>query len=225
MQSSLPTIVYGYIYKITNTINNKSYIGQTTRIPDERFKAYKYIRCNDQPKIYRALKKYGVESFNYSVITTAPDKTILDLQEDEFILLYDAINNGYNCKTGGSRGRPSQESIEKNRISNLGKKHTEETKKKISAGQKWRVGPLHNAYGRKVSAETRKKMSEWQKGKKLSEETKLKLSRVVKTDEWRRKLSEAKKGKGGTFTGRKHTEETKQKISMARRARIAQKKE
>jgi hypothetical protein len=90
---------------------------------------------------------------------------------------------------------------------NTGMKHTEETKKKISEAQK----------GRKLTEETKRKMSESQKGVRLTEETKKKISEAKKgkkkTDEHRKKLAVAAKG-------RKHTDETKKKMSEAKKDNI-----
>ena len=90
---------------------------------------------------------------------------------------------------------------------------------------------LHHK-GKKVSLETRKKMSIANKGKFLSLETKRKLSESLKgkntwsngkkrkpfTEETRRKMSEAKKGKK-IWLGKHHTDETKQKLSIASKGR------
>ena len=73
-----------------------------------------------------------------------------------------------------------------------GRKHSEETKKKI--------GKVHK--GKKLSEETKKKLSEAHKGKKLSEET-------------RKRMSEATKGKNNPMYGRKLSEEAKKKIAKA----------
>jgi len=90
---------------------------------------------------------------------------------------------------------------------NLGRKHSEETKRKISAAQKGKKiseETLEKMRGRKQSFETRKKISDAQKGekhhnygKKASDETKLKMSLSQK--------------------GRKHSEETKRKIGNAQK--------
>ena len=118
----------------------------------------------------------------------------------------------------------------KNGILNMkGKRHTEETKKKIgeaSKGRKYseetRKKMREAGRGRKPSAETRKKLSEALKGRKLSEETKRKLSEANKG----KKLSEETKKKIGLAhignknrLGIKHSEETKKKMSEERKGR------
>ena len=73
--------------------------------------------------------------------------------------------------------------------------------------------------GKKLSEETKKKMSDVNKGKKLSEEHKKKISEGNKgkkmSDEARRKMSEAKKGKTSWNKGKHHTVESKKKMSDA----------
>lgn len=61
----------GYIYCITNLINNKRYIGKTTKDPKERFKehcidSYKK-RCNKRP-LYDSMNKYGIENFKLEIL-------------------------------------------------------------------------------------------------------------------------------------------------------------
>lgn len=51
------SLSFGYIYKITNPINGKCYIGQTINHPKHRWRKYKNLKCIDQPKLYNALKK------------------------------------------------------------------------------------------------------------------------------------------------------------------------
>lgn len=62
----------GYIYKITNKINHKMYIGKTNYAdPYDRFKEHirdsKKERCKNRP-LYRAMNKYGLENFEFEVI-------------------------------------------------------------------------------------------------------------------------------------------------------------
>jgi hypothetical protein len=78
--------------------------------------------------------------------------------------------------------------------------------------------------GKKVSEETKRKMSQSKKGKKLSEETKRKLSEAHKgkkhTEEWKEKMSMIMKGTNNHFYGKHHSEETKRKISEKKRKKV-----
>ena len=97
-----------YIYKITNDINQKIYIGKTT-LPsvEERFKQH----CNDCSKrteehrpLYSAMKKYGIEHFHIEIIEECP---IQNLEEKEryWIEKLGSFKEGYNATKGGD-GRP-----------------------------------------------------------------------------------------------------------------------
>ena len=62
----------GYIYKITNNINGKIYIGKTNFLkPEDRWKQHlreaKRKRCEKRP-LYSAINKYGKDNFNFEVV-------------------------------------------------------------------------------------------------------------------------------------------------------------
>ena len=96
----------GYIYKITNNINGKVYIGQTTRTIKDRWKQH----INDSksktnlPYFHKAINKYGPENFSIEKIIEAPQSE-LDELEIFYIKKYDSYNNGYNMTLGGLTGR------------------------------------------------------------------------------------------------------------------------
>ena len=90
------------IYKITNKINNKVYIGQSVNI-EERWDYHKAVcHWNSQSALYRAFKKYGIENFDFQVIEKVPPiKEQLNEREIYWIKYYDACKNGYNLTKGG----------------------------------------------------------------------------------------------------------------------------
>lgn len=94
----------GYIYKITNNINNKCYIGQTERSIQIRW--LEHIRPSksklDFP-LYRAISKYGVDNFSVEEIEEC-DNAILDEREIYWIDYFDSYRKGYNCTEGGGGG-------------------------------------------------------------------------------------------------------------------------
>lgn len=93
----------GFIYKITNNINQKSYIGKTARSIQIRYKEHlKNINYLDLP-LYRALKKYGKENFSIIQLEECDNK-ILDEREIYWINYYQTYKNGYNCTAGGEGG-------------------------------------------------------------------------------------------------------------------------
>lgn len=92
--------MYGYIYKITNLINNKQYIGQhASEIFDNKY-------FGSGKLLIKAIKKYGKENFKVDIIEWCNSQEQLDKQEIYWISYYDAVNsdNFYNLAIGGSCG-------------------------------------------------------------------------------------------------------------------------
>lgn len=94
------------IYKITNKINNQCYIGQSICI-EERWK--EHIRCSkdlsNKNSIYLAIRKYGIENFDFEIIEECNSVDELDEKEINWIAYYNSYNNGYNMTRGGTAGR------------------------------------------------------------------------------------------------------------------------
>lgn len=92
----------GFIYKITNRVNNKVYIGQTHFTIEHRFKQHikNYnIEHRKQP-LYMAFDKYGIDNFYVEALEEVEcDK--LDEREIYWIAYYDSFKNGYNATLGG----------------------------------------------------------------------------------------------------------------------------
>lgn len=154
MQTDTSYKPYGYIYKITNPINNKCYIGQTTQRISSRWHRYKKLKCKGQPKLYNALLKYGSNNFIYEIFDdSATNQDELDFLEKSYIYCFNSIEYGYNDKEGGSNG-----------------KHTNETKQKLSAINT----------GKKLSVNTKEKISFGNKNKFISDYTKLQMSLAAK---------------------------------------------
>ena len=98
--------MYGSIYKITNKINGKIYIGQTIQKPIERF----YQHCAKSAKgevlnmpIHKAILKYGKNNFSFEILETI-NKNKLNERERYWISYYDSYNSGYNATFGGQKG-------------------------------------------------------------------------------------------------------------------------
>lgn len=93
----------GYIYKITNDINGKSYIGKTIKSVSERFVEHLHesgrSHRNARP-LYSAMKKYGKEHFHVQTIEECSD-SILSERESYWIGYYGTYSNGYNATSGG----------------------------------------------------------------------------------------------------------------------------
>lgn len=95
----------GFIYKITNRVNNKVYIGQTHFTVEHRFKQHIKnfnIEHRQQP-LYNAFAKYGLENFSVETLEEC-DTSRLDEREMFWIAKYDSFKNGYNATVGGHGG-------------------------------------------------------------------------------------------------------------------------
>ena len=200
------------IYKITNLINNKVYIGQTRQDIHKRFIQHCSCANRTHPyksKLHEAIRKYGKDNFNIECIDIANNLDELNEKEIFWIKYYNSldINFGYNITSGGG-GTPDYH-------------HSEEIKRIIS----------EKGRGIKRSEQVRKNMSEAQKKvkhKPASEQTKLKMS-LSRTghktsDETRQKISNSNKGKIRTAqqnldnkerqTGKKYISNLNLKISI-----------
>ena len=96
----------GFIYKITNKINGKSYIGQTIQNVKERFYQHCATKCSkavSNMAIHRAIKKYGKSNFTVEVIEEI-DSANLNDRERYWIKYYNSYNNGYNSTKEGQDG-------------------------------------------------------------------------------------------------------------------------
>lgn len=95
----------GYIYKITNTIDGRVYVGATLRSPQRRFAEHirDAARFPDRP-LYKALNSYGADSFTCEVIEECHDQNIEE-RELHWIDKLNTFSNGYNATYGGSGKR------------------------------------------------------------------------------------------------------------------------
>ena len=148
-----------YIYKITNLINGKIYIGFTGNLKN---RIRDHLCCSKDPKwlVHKAINKYGKENFLFEKIYESEDKKYTyEVMEPLFIAIYNSnfeTGYGYNMDIGGKsdpskfitkeirikignslKGRKhTDEHKEKNRLASIGRIHSEETKKKISESHK-----------------------------------------------------------------------------------------
>lgn len=96
----------GIIYKYTNLINGKVYIGQTTQTLQKRDKKH-MSQIKDDTYFHRALKKYGRENFSLEIIEDNIPFSRLDEREKYYIKIYDSLaitGKGYNLTIGGKWG-------------------------------------------------------------------------------------------------------------------------
>lgn len=164
------------IYKIT-TPSGKIYIGQSVNLA-RRFNCYKRLDCKRQPYIYNSILKYGIENHKFEIIEECLIE-FLNEREIFYIKLYDTFNtkHGLNLREGGkhfnkmsdeSKLKLSNSLKGKPKYNSRGKKHSDETKAKISYANSIRV----------ISNETRIKMSIAKRN--ISNETRDKMSQTAK---------------------------------------------
>ena len=194
------------IYKITNQINNKIYIGQTWRSISFRWKSGNGYKGSKHLNL--AIQKHGKDNFCYTVLTVAHTQDIADYWESYFIALYDSSNRdlGYNLKSGGSHGKHSEETKIKIGETSKGRFPSEITRNKMSIS---RTGQIRNEQQRKnisaaltglpKSEEHKTNLSIALTGKTLPQEVKDKISFVKKgvpfTEEHKTNISAALTGK------------------------------
>lgn len=217
-----------YLYKLSNNVNGKSYIGITIRPVKKRLADHLGVAKRGRTTlIARALRKYGLDAFTLTVLAEASTYEELCEMERVAIQEYDTFNpHGYNLTLGGE--------------GTLGRLQTDEAKAAISAKNK---GKIHDqAFRDAVSArmkgvpkspEQRAKMGEWQRGehnsqfgKKPAHHDKMLAAVAAKreadptwgkgrqmSEEHRAKLLEAN-------TGRKMSEENRAKVSAVHRGKV-----
>lgn len=159
------------VYKITNLLNGKIYIGKTERSLIERWREH----CKPSSGclgIQRAIQKYGKENFTVEQIDVACDEIELNKKEMYWIEFYNSTNKhkGYNLTFGGEGCACNEETRKKISKANTGKKLSDDTRKKLSVifSKKWKnkdyVKHMRDVHkGQVVSIETRKKISETRK--------------------------------------------------------------
>ena len=93
-----PKVSTGYIYKITNNLNNKLYIGSTKTTIEQRFNEHRQTR--DTSPLHQAIQKDGIEHFTIEVVQTVQfvDEQQLLIYESTQMIEHDTLNGHYNTK-------------------------------------------------------------------------------------------------------------------------------
>lgn len=177
--------------------------------------------------IARAIKKHSAEKFTIEAIETGLTISAVDDRERHWIKALNSLTpHGYNIESGGNANKVcSQESIQK-RLAAMkgrpGKPCSQETKKKIGDANRGRKLNLSQEQRERMSA-LRKKIS-WfvvnPPPKETLREWRMRRGKIQMpphTDEWKQMMREKNSGTKNPFYGRKHSEETKAKISANRK--------
>ena len=176
------------IYKATNKINGKIYIGQTIKTLQKRINGHISNGNRYNYKFANAIKKYGADGFEWEIIEECKTIKQLNEREEYWIKELNSMDSriGYNVKYGGN-----------NHIL------TEETKRKIGDAKR---GCNNHMFSKKTPLETKIKIANANRGRKHTDETKTKISNAKKG-----KLT----GENHPLFGKHRTYETKRKISKA----------
>lgn len=158
------------IYKATNKINGKSYIGFDSNWPNRKaaHKRNSEKNLKGNTKFYNAIRKYGWENFSWTVLYQSTDgEHCLEIMEPHFITENHSMNRGYNMTPGGDGKRKgSVESLEtrnKKSIAHTGKKLTPEH---IANSVKSRIGFKHSVETKEKLSLSRLGKEPWNKDKK-----------------------------------------------------------
>jgi len=186
------------IYRVQNVLNNKCYIGFTSRNVEERWREHCHdalTRVGQCRKFHAAIRKYGVHVWVKTVLFESNDKSEALKQETFNITKFNSIENGYNITFGGE-------------IGTLGLKMPCSFGEKISERQKGKNNPC---YGKTYSVEERLQHSErlkkWHKNNKHPRKGK------TATEQTKTLMSKAATGDKNHFFGKKHKPETIKHLS------------
>jgi len=247
------------IYKITNKINGKCYIGQSVDI-HSRWKKHirlsNHNRCKGFYRIHYALRKYGLDNFTFEILEIV-NKPFLNDREQYWVTVFQSADQakGYNLTSGGDSNTELSNDV-KNKMSvahtgkvlseshkkaignaHRGMKRSPETCENISLGNKGK--PRLNARGKPSpmkgkhhSEETKRKLSEARKGKSrptlkgkpLSEKHKEAIRKGHLTPESVQRKRESHLGQTAWNKGKSMSEEARKKMSIAKKGRPAQNK-
>jgi group I intron endonuclease len=138
------------VYKIINKINQKLYVGYTSKSLQERFKGHLYLaKKNDKRALYCAMRKYGIDNFIIEKLNECKTHKECVKNEIKYIEKYNSYFSGYNMTKGGDGNNGIIMSKESNLLRSkalkgipktynrmLGKKHSQQSKIKISESHK-----------------------------------------------------------------------------------------
>lgn len=210
------------VYGIVNLINNKIYIGSSINLSKRKASHFSHLRKNNHNSshLQKAFNKYGEDNFRFIILEELLDIELLLVREQYYIDSHDSTSpkKGYNIRriaesnvglkhTEGTKRRMSQ-----NNVGMKGKKHSEETKKKMSQSRK---GENNAMYG--------KKRNVWNKGVSMTDEQKEKLRQIAlnRTDEQNKKLGRNMQGANNPMYGKKRDPEVQRKAWETRRSRTS----
>lgn len=184
-----------YLYKYTCHENGKSYIGVTSD-PIQRFRRHKHA-SSGVVAFNRAVRKYGIDNFNFQILAIFDDVNAANYHENAAIKAFGTLApGGYNLAGGSPKtkyfGPLSDETKEKIGNGNRGKIHSRGAIEIMAASKRGK--PSWNK-GKKFSIETRLKMSLAHEGKPLSQQHREHMINALRRQDIRSKISISLMGK------------------------------
>lgn len=171
------------IYKATNSVTGKVYIGQTIKSLAKRRSEHIYnSKRGCDSYFYKSVNKYGSDIFEWDVLCECDTKEELDEMEFHYIRQYKISTGVYNLTDGGdgSHGRlVSTETKKKMSEANKGRQISDDLRKKFSENRRGENNPN---YGNKMSDESKARISEANKGRIKSVEERRKKSDIFSGD-------------------------------------------
>lgn len=203
------------IYKITNQINGKAYIGFTKNFTKRMYGHQNTAQKGVGQAIHAAIRKYGWDNFSKEELYCSTNKQHTLDMEDVFINIHETKGiKGYNVRRGGQSGPPkgkwSAESRAKNSASKMGHSVSATTREKLRLANKGKYFGHNRGNSKLMSQEVRDKARQTNIGSMHSEEHKSKISSALVG----RRCSETTiKNMSIAQKGRKKSQEHRKKLS------------
>lgn len=196
------------LYAVENLITHQKYYGITSLSVEERWQKHRYSyktekKKNDCPKFYNSIRKYGEENFKVILLESSLDSQYIENLEIEKIsndpncLNISSGGGGMTCNYGWKHSPETIQKLKEKTPPMLGKKHSEETKKKISESQKGlQVGEKNGMCGKTHS-------EEWKRERSIQMLQNNPMKGKTHTEDARNKISASRKGKPSFISGMK----------------------
>lgn len=188
------------VYRVTNTVNGKVYIGKTEgSTVSRRWKEHRHAARRGSPYyFYNAIRKYGVGAFTVEVLHTAKTQDELRKMETFFIVLHQSYKpeNGYNMTMGGDGGVPNAATPEK------------------------KSGINHHQYGKPIPQIVRDKISNSLFGRTVPPDVRDRISKTLSEMPCVTSKEQLIANLGTRFKDKKHSESSIQKMKLAAQGRV-----